>query len=299
MWVMTIKQAKEMDMVNYLSRIGYEPSDIRGNQYWYKSPLRDEADPSFKVNRKMNRWYDFADGKGGNLVDFGILYHGCSISDFLQKLDSPALTVAAPKQTVQHTNIPEDEKNRIEVLTVKPITSLPLISYLDKRRIAREIAHQYCREVTYRLNDKNYYAIGFKNDAGGYELRNEYIKAASSPKDITFINNNAKDIATFEGYFNFLSYKTMYHKQEEPKRNFLVLNSASFFEKSLPLMQSHEHASLYLDNDKTGNKFTEMAIKLDKQKFSDERLLYRNHNDLNDWQMHIGQQPKQRLRQQL
>ena len=79
---MTIEQAKTIDMVDYLSRIGYEPAKISGNSYWYHSPLHDEKTPSFKVNRKMNRWYDFADGKGGNLVDFGILFHRFSISDF-------------------------------------------------------------------------------------------------------------------------------------------------------------------------------------------------------------------------
>ena len=78
---MTIQQAKEIDMVDYLSTIGHQPIKIKEPNYWYKSPLRDEKSPSFKVNRSLNRWFDFGDGKYGNLIDFGILYHKCSVSD--------------------------------------------------------------------------------------------------------------------------------------------------------------------------------------------------------------------------
>jgi len=130
-------------------------------------------------------------------------------------------------------------------------------------------------------------------------LRNEYIKASSSPKDITLIDKGTKDIAVFEGFFNFLFYLTLYHNQEQSLPNFLVLNSTSFFEKSLPLMQSHNVVHLYLDNDKTGEKFTRHAITLDKGKFKDERQLYQKYSDLNEWLMNFGRQEKNRLYQRL
>jgi hypothetical protein len=296
---MTVKQLKEMDMVSYLSKLGHEPQEIKGQNYWYLSPLRKEKTPSFKVNRKMNRWYDWGEGKGGNLVDFGVLYFNCSVSELLVKLDSSSMQVTAHQKLTQGESGQEIEKGQIMVLSERPLVSFPLLKYLQKRRIPQEIADQYCKEVNYELNNKNYYAIGFKNNAGGYELRNEYIKAASSPKDITFIDHGARDLATFEGYFNFLSYRTMYYKLEEPTRNFLILNSTSFFEKSLPLMQQHNKVHLYLDNDKTGQKFTQQALDLDKKKFCDERGFYDKYDDLNDMLIHIGQSNKQRLSQRL
>jgi hypothetical protein len=296
---MTVNEAKNMDMVSYLSKLGHEPEEIKGQNYWYLSPLRKEKTPSFKVNRKMNRWYDWGEGKGGNLVDFGVLYFNCSVSELLMKFNSSTLHVNRHNQSTPEKSQQENEKGQIMVLSVKPLVSFPLLKYLQKRRIPQGIADQYCKEVNYELNNKNYYAIGFKNNAGGYELRNEYIKAASSPKDITFIDNGAKDLATFEGYFNFLSYRSMYDKLEVPNRNFLILNSTSFFEKSLPLMQEHKAVHLYLDNDKTGQKFTQQALDLDKRKFIDERNLYQNYDDLNDMLIHIGQSHKQRLNQKL
>lgn len=291
---MTIKEAKEIDLVDYLATLGFQPAKPpAGNNYWYHSPLHDEKTPSFKVNRHLNRWYDFAEGKGGNLVDFGIAYHQCSVSDFLQKLSGPLIKLEPRRQPT----VKPEKDNAIEVISTHMISSFSLLRYLRSRRIHDDIAHQYLREVRYQLGDKRYYALGFKNDSGGYELRNEKFKGSSSPKDSTFIDNGAKELAVFEGSFNFLSYQTMYYKQEQPQRNFLILNSTSFFEKNLPRMQDHQSVHLYLDNDKTGQNCTQKALVLDKDKFKDERKLYQQYGDLNDWLMNMGSAHKQQFRQ--
>src|SRR5215218_7399913 len=81
----SIQEAKQIDIVDYLEKLGHQPQKIRNNDYWYLSPLRDENTPSFKVNRKLNAWYDHGIGKGGNIIDFGILYHHCSVRELLKK----------------------------------------------------------------------------------------------------------------------------------------------------------------------------------------------------------------------
>jgi hypothetical protein len=293
MCVMTIEKAKDIDMVDYLASLGHHPTKITPPHYWYISPLHDERTPSFKVNRHLNKWYDFADGKGGNLVDFGILYHQCSISELLQKLSGPAITLEKhPAQTQQQL---DTVQKPIEILSTHLISSYPLTRYLWSRRINENIANKYCQEVRYKRGDKIYYAIGFKNDRGGFELRNEKFKGGSSPKDVTTMGNGAKDLAVFEGFFDFLSYQTLNYKQGMTDHNFLILNSAAFFERSLPFMQTHGQVHLFLDTDKTGEKCTLQALDLDKDKFTDERGLYRQYKDLNDWLMHVGQ--RQRLQQ--
>ncbi len=278
---MTIQQAKEMDMVDYLSRQGHLPSKISGNNYWYYSPFHEERDPSFKINRSINRWYDFSEGRGGNLVDFGIAYHNCSINEFLQKADAFAGN-GQPQKQVIHPLLESEDDKRIKIVFVTPICSYVLENYLDSRKIIPAVSNQYCKELAYRIGGKNYYAVGFKNDSGGYELRNPNFKGSSSPKDITFIDNGAKEIAVFEGFFNFLSYRSLYNEQLQAT-NFLILNSTSFFEKSMALMQRHEQVYLWLDNDRTGEKFTIRALEVDAEKFRDQRQLYQHHNDLNDW----------------
>lgn len=291
----TVEEVKKTDIVDYLQRLGFKPTKISRNDYWYLSPFRDETIPSFKVNRNMNRWYDFGDGKGGNIIDFGILYHRCSVSEFLKKMN----TSFSFHQQKTQSNQEHEEGKKIKVIQAKEISSLVLIRYLHRRRIPVDIATKFCREIDYELYGKKYYAIGFKNDAGGYELRNEKFKASSSPKDITLVQNNAENLTVFEGFFNFLSYLAIHKQQEQPRTDFLILNSTSFFEKSLPLMQSYKCKHLYMDCDETGQKCIQKAQAIDKESFIDERGLYKNYKDLNDWMVHIGQSQKQAMQVKL
>ena len=160
-----LENFKETDMVSFLYELGFQPAKIRGNDYWYSSPLRNERTASFKVNRRLNRWFDHGLGKGGNLVDFGILYYNCSVGDLLQKLGS-ALALHQPVHhypAQPHT----EQENKIQILDVKPLFSTPLFQYLSQRKIPSKIASAHCKEVVYELGGKQYYAIGFGNKSGG------------------------------------------------------------------------------------------------------------------------------------
>ncbi|TXJ28076.1 MAG: DNA primase [Chitinophagaceae bacterium] len=293
---MNIKQAKSIDMVEYLSSLGFTPQRISEPHYWYHSPLRDEKTPSFKVNRKLNVWKDWGSGEGGNIIDFGIKFHQCNESHFLKILDGSRVSPTLHKEVQKKYADFDEKENTIKILRVKPIASLPLIKYYRSRRIPDAIAQAYLKEVNYELKGRKYYALGFGNNEGGYELRNQYAKAASSPKAPTFIDNGARELAVFEGFFNFLSYQTMLHKQPQPARNFLILNSTSFFNQQLPRMQEHERTFLYLDNDNTGQKHTAQALQIDPKKFSDERGLYKHHEDLNKWLIEFGSEFRQQHR---
>src|ERR1700688_3173115 len=154
---MTINQAKEMDMVEYLSRLGHEPQRISGKSYWYLSPLHDEKTASFKINRNLNRWYDFAEGKGGNLVDFGVLYHRCNVVELLQKLNDGSLGQHVNNTPAREKSENPDNENSIQVISAFKLSSYPLLEYLRQRRINTEIADKYCAEVRYKIGDKIYY----------------------------------------------------------------------------------------------------------------------------------------------
>jgi hypothetical protein len=278
---MTIKEAKDIDMVSYLASMGYEPARVSGVSYWYHSPFRNETTPSFKVNRNKNRWYDFGEGWGGNLVDFMVKKDGNDIREILKKL-------SGYKELVPSTRSNDGNEKRIDIIDILSISSFALIRYYQSRRIHRDVAEQYLREVRYKNGAKSFYALGFKNDAGGYELRSSGFKGGSSPKRPTTIKNDAPVLAVFEGFFDFLSYITIQQSQSVSKRDFLVLNSTSFFEPQLPFMQTYSLVHLYLDNDNTGNKCSAMALATDANKFVDERGLYFGYNDLNDWHCHVG-----------
>ena len=285
---LTLNEAKEMDLVNYLLALGFEPSKKRNNDYWYLSPLRGEKEASFKINRRLNRWYDHGLGKGGNLIDFGVLYFNCTIGELLQNL-SGNFSFQQPKiQEFEYTNVQEQ---KTKILKETPLSSPSLLRYLEYRRIPIEIAQQYCVEIRYTLDKNNYFGIGFKNDLGGFEIRTPYFKTSSSPKGITSFPNGNNEVIAFEGFMDFLSFKAMTKNLPENSRDFVILNSISFFERARPFMENHESIRLYFDRDETGLKYTSRALSL-STKYRDESILYQNHKDLNDWAINFGKAEK-------
>ncbi|NCI46714.1 toprim domain-containing protein [Sediminibacterium soli] len=292
---LSVSEAKEIDIVHFLADLGYEPSKIRNNDYWYFSPLRDEKTPSFKVNRKLNRWYDHGLGKGGNLVDFAILYHGCTVSEFLQNLSG---NLSLQKPPLQQSITRSEPENQIKILGDFILSSTALLRYLQQRRIPVDIADRYCREVRYELNGKVYYGIGFKNDLGGFEIRNPYFKASSSPKGITTIDNSAGEVIVFEGFTDFLSFKATHQQEPEDRFDFVVLNSVSFFETARPFLEKHDTIRLYLDRDTTGQNCSRYALSL-SSKYKDESSLYQNHKDFNDWIVNFGKPQRKHQKQKL
>jgi hypothetical protein len=278
--LLTLAQIKELDIVDYLLELGFEPDKIRNVDHWYLSPFRNERTASFKVNRNLNRWYDHGLGSGGNLVDFAILFYQCTVCEVVN-LFSDYLSFHKPRPQpiprAMHVT-----KSPLEILSTGTLSSESLIRYISSRRVFDEIAKQYCRQVNYRVGERRNFALGLQNDSGGYELRNSFTKLASSPKDITTIDVGATTVSVFEGMFDFLSYKTIMSQTVEVRENHVILNSISLFERSRSFLERHSQINLYLDRDAAG--FTcSSAAKAISEKYNDASGLYDGFKDLNDW----------------
>ncbi|GAB3013879.1 toprim domain-containing protein [Niabella terrae] len=280
-------QAKKLDVVTYLELLGCKPAKVQGNDYWYYSPFHKERTPSFKVNRKLNVWYDHSLGKGGNLVDFGIHYHQCAVADFLEKLNQHHnhFSFHQQHQPPVKAVLAQDEKaeSKMQVLAIKDLQSPGLKDYFQKRAISILNAEKYCKEVLVRNGQQKFSMIGFRNISGGFELRDiGDFKSTIAPKDVSFFQHDKPALAVVEGFFDLLS---LLEKQKEllPElTNFLVLNSLSFFEKSMPLMHEHERVYLLLDNDAAGKARTASALQ-QSQKFIDLSHKYSRQKDINEW----------------
>ncbi len=275
---MNCDEAKKIDMVDYLAKAGHHPQRIRDNNYWYLSPLRDERTASFKINRKINRWYDFGIGKGGNLVDFALIFHNCKISEWLQSLNGSFLPHQPPADNKKNT------QKFIVVEKVSNLSSPVLLNYLNGRNISLSIARKFCVEIGYKFGERNYYGIGFKNDSGGYEIRNPFYKNGNSPKGITTIKNDTQKVAVFEGFFDFLSFASVLEKSGDNSYSFCILNSLSFFESARVFIEGFKCIHLFLDKDNPGRNCTRNAIQLHPG-YIDGSNLYKRFKDLNDWWM--------------
>jgi DNA primase len=300
---MNCKEFNQLDIVDYLLSLGHKPAKISGNDHWYFSPFRDEQTPSFKVNRKFNVWYDHGLQKGGKLVDFGVLFYNCTVSELLQR--------SGHENTFSfHQQKPHDqasafsragEKEKIIVMDARrTIRFSPLQDYLQYRRIPLEIANRFCKEVEFNLYDRKYTVIGFQNSAGGYELRSADFKGSSSPKEVTLIGKDlSREIAVFEGFMDFLSYQAIHQRKfimlPKQQPNFLILNSIGFFEKMKLRLEQYTSIRLFLDRDNKGLEITKEAMALSR-KYHDESLTYKNHKDLNEFLMNQGTEQRQSQR---
>ncbi|GAA4341125.1 toprim domain-containing protein [Flaviaesturariibacter amylovorans] len=290
---LSCKDANSLDLVDYLARLGHTPQKVRGVDYWYLSPLRNERTPSFKVNRRLNVWYDHGEGAGGTLVDFGLRYFACTIPELLVQLFGSFPTIQQlPTFQIGAQEAPE---KKLDIHGDRPIQSLSLQRYLHTRKIPISLAQKYLREVVFSLAGKRYLALGFPNRSGGYELRNDWFKGSSTPKDISCCFRGSRELAVFEGFFDFLSFLSIHQKQEVPRLDFLVLNSLSFAPKSLDVLTAYRQVRLYLDNDKAGEKHLRQLLK-DCPQAKDERRFYQGYKDLNDWLMHMGKGTRFRQR---
>jgi DNA primase len=285
-----LREARQLDIVAYLEKLGHYPQKIRNNDYWYLSPLREEKEPSFKVNRKLNVWYDHGLGKGENIIDLSILYNNCGLKEAMEKLQE-IFSFHLPTKIVQQHNT--GRKNRrdnniepaIKLISGKPITQPALCHYLQTRNIPLDIAEMFCKEIHYELYERQYFAIGFQNNGGGFELRNAHFKGTFSPKDFTFLNAQKWEaVAVFEGFIDFLSLIASGKQMLPELTNFLVLNSLSLFEKARPVMEQHERIYLLLDNDAAGQNCTKHALSL-SYKYNDLSDQYQQEKDINEWLM--------------
>ena len=139
------------------------------------------------------------------------------------------------------------------------------------------------REVRYEVQGRTFFAVGFRNDAGGWELRSERFKGGSSPKHITTLDNGSDTVIAFEGFMDFLAYLSLKHP-ERLRIDAAVLNSVVNLPKALPFLERHPTIHAFLDNDEAGRKTTSDLIRLcPRSEVIDQRHFYSGHKDVNDY----------------
>ncbi|XHR94254.1 toprim domain-containing protein [Mucilaginibacter sp. UC70_90] len=274
---LTCTEVREWDMVQYLSGLGFEPQKIKGNNYWYCSPLRNENTPSFKIDISRNRWKDFGHGNGGSLIDFGILYFNCSVGDFLKLLEGD---FSFQRLVLNRERIIGARADKIVIKEVLDLQHPALLQYLQSRSIPFALAKQYCSQVHYENGGRPFFAVGFRNDNGGYELRSRFFKGSSAPKTLTLFGSGNDNINVFEGFTDFLSHLVLFPGPIQT--DYLVLNSLSFLEKALPVLSGYTHIRLFLDHNPAGREKTRIA-KAALKSCIDSSSLYTGFEDLNDY----------------
>lgn len=291
---MNILQIKQIAIVDFLLAIGIRPTKETTASAWYHAPYREDEDPSFKVNKNRNIWYDFATANSGDIIDLAVLvYRTQNISKVLKMIEQATPAVPLKVRTfMPHPEPSASEGIRPQVsafqkLRIQALASMPLLSYLSKRGIDLDIAKEECREAHYTCHGKSYYAIAFPNEAGGYEIRNPYYKGCIAPKAVSLATQGQTDsVCLFEGFIDYLSFLTL-QKQERLSvpyygADLLVLNSVNNLPKVLPRLKSYKQIYCYLDNDDAGRRVVDMLRELKGDAVHDMMEVYPLYKDLND-----------------
>ncbi|KGF14148.1 mobilization protein, partial [Prevotella sp. S7-1-8] len=181
---------KRYPIVEYLERKGIKPVRRTPSYALYRSPLREETHPSFKVDTQKNLWIDYAEGRGGSIIDLCMRLESCTLSEAIRCLEQNAsdnITYSSRKDFVPNNSQPVMAVNGARRLIEISDTLPPhLQEYLARERcIDLEKAMPFLKCITYEVRGRCYQAIGFANLSGGYELRdNKTFKGTIAPKDI-------------------------------------------------------------------------------------------------------------------
>lgn len=273
---MDIQHIKQIPITDYLQQQGYTPTRVQGVHYWYYSPLRNESTPSFKVNTERNQWYDFGSGEHGDIIDLVCALHRCTISEAIRLL-SGAKQVA--HQEFSFGGERKISERKLEILSAQPLSNSYLLRYLAARAIPLPVASAYCSEVLFQNMKRTYYAIGFANDALGWEIRNMYFKGCVAPKAITTIKRGTDRLQIFEGFMDFLSWQVL---NPSSTSDAIVLNSLTLLPRIQEKIKSYKQVESFLDNDDAGRKSFEVLKQFYPQ-IIDGSVRYRTHKDINEW----------------
>jgi hypothetical protein len=283
---MNSEQIKNISIVDFLARQSVVPDKISHNGHTaiFKSPLRNEKTASFHVNIQKNVWYDHGIGTGGSLIDLVMRIEKIDFKEtmalFQEKYSNHAFSFYC-----QNTPAIDSPSPRIEIVEVRELWHYGLKQYLTERKISYHVASKYTKEVHYMAGECNhaYFAIGFENEKGGYELRNKLWKGSNSPKYYSFINGTSHDQLTiYEGFFDFLSSLEL-SRSIIPQYDTIVLNSLSNITKCSDTLSGYEQVNLVLDNDPAGFEAVKVFQSHHHNVVNHSERLFPNHKDLNEY----------------
>lgn len=266
-----------------MSQLGHEPAARKGTRFWYKSPLRQDQTPSFKVDTALNCWYDFGLGRGGNIIDLATeLYQSTDLRHLMRCI---ANSYPVPSvQTVTSSYPQRHSAPGMEWFEVVPLQHRALVAYLQERGIPAHIATANCKEAHYCVNGKSYFAVAFENVSNGWELRNRYFKGCRGRKDISYLpwsrDGPSTECAVFEGFIDYLSALTL---DIISGADAVILNSVVNVNKSVPYLKGYTALNCFLDNDNAGQTALAELTAIYGSTVIDLSTLYSEFNDLNDF----------------
>lgn len=287
---MNIDQAKSIDICSILDTVGARCNRRLLSEAWYYAPDRDERTASLHVFQNGTRWFDFGNGRGGDIIDLiKYLFTISSTHEALTKIEDISsrrfLKLSLPRKEKDVLDLDsQDQKKKSDHKITTCELSSKLLMYSRSRGIHDNVIKNCCKQVNFSTSSgKRLYAIGLQNNYGGWELRNTSYKGCLGKKAITsFVDLADSPITVFEGLFDYLSCIEI-GWIDPVCHNAVILNSTSLVDNAIDFFFSRQ-LILCLDNDASGIAAAN-KIKTHCNVVDDWSRRYCGHKDLNDFLM--------------
>ena len=117
---------KRYSIVEYLEKKGIRPVRKTPTYVMYRSPLREETHPSFKVDTEKNLWIDYAEGRGGSIIDLCMHLEGCTLSEAICPLgqNAPDNTTHSYSFTNRGISISPNQREDVTASGTRRLTSI-------------------------------------------------------------------------------------------------------------------------------------------------------------------------------
>ena len=268
-----------MPITDFMHRLGCKSTKKRGKEVWFHAPYRSDSTPSFCVNTEKNIFNDFGAGVGGDIFTLsGMMINSTDFmaqARYIGEVTNNPIERSEPPKYESEPVVPQ-----FTDVEVKPLWHPALLAYLRERGIPSDIATVNCVEIHYRLHDKNYFAVGFRNEDGGYEIRNRFFKGSIPPKAVSLIRHGSATVNVYEGFVDFLSGLTLGYGRTEDN---LVLNSVANKGKAYRHLDWYDLIKCWLDNDDAGKKCLAALRDRYGEKVKDFSVVFRPCKDVNEY----------------
>jgi hypothetical protein len=231
---------------------------------------------SISVKEDSNLWFDHSSGKGGDIIEAVMFFENVSFS--------VAVNSFGNNNPIESSLVRKENSNQhqYEITNVGDIINSNLKAYISTRALDFNLVKMYCNQVNWRVGEKFYYGIGWKNDKGGWAVRSQVFKGNLVCSGLSTINlGSCRSIKIFEGMFDFISY--LQFKPNASDFRAIVLNSTANLTTSFINELKNSDLSpieLYLDNDQEGDTKTAIVL-LELPNSVDCRDFFEGFEDLN------------------
>ena len=288
-----LNQVYALDLSEYLRSLNIVSISDDGHRAVFPSPFGKEPHHFLSIDKVENRFYDSALQKGGNLIDFGMLYHQCSLPDFLEQIK----TRFPLKSEARDTPLVAPEQEPVTVFGMeKGITAPHLLQYLEALRIPPAIANAHCHQVSYDYYGENFEGIGFRNDAGGYAIIIPQGKLMSEPQDISTKKGTSGKVDVYQDFTDYLNTIKTRDSVLKQDNSTVILHDFSLFEKARPHLEKFDQVNLYFHNSAEGRLHTQYAQWLDDKKYKDFSKLYAKHDSITAMAIDKNRAERERLK---